>query len=182
MNRRPSIEATSPPPQRSASSRLACSSTIRAFAAAIVSGRRSVARRSAAELRAAPGCLVHERRVADVAGLRDEHGAQTGGQALEPGVGLLVVGERVDESGLGGDLQHEVGQVGCGQQRVHAVPQRDQRCWLGERVERVEVQPSGRELKDGVLSVQPFQRPVIREIEIGRELLDERTRVGRQRE
>jgi hypothetical protein len=53
---------------------------------------------------------------------------------------------------------------------------------LGERVERVEVKPSGRELEDGVLSVQPLQRPVIREIEIGRELFDELAGVGRQRE
>jgi hypothetical protein len=63
-----------------------------------------------------------------------------------------------------------------------AVAEVDQRWWLGERVERVEVKPSGREFEDGVLSVQPFQRPVIREIEIGRKLFDERAWVGVQRE
>ena len=89
---------------------------------------RDVAQPSFAQRRVA---LVYERCVADVAGLGDEYGAQARGEALEPGVWLLVVRERVDESGLGGDLEHEVWQVGCGQQRVHAVPQRDQRWWLG---------------------------------------------------
>jgi hypothetical protein len=53
--------------------------------------------------------LIDQRLVADVAGLRDEDRAQARREAVELGAGLLVVGERVDESGLRGDLEHEVG-------------------------------------------------------------------------
>ena len=58
--------------------------------------------------------LVDQRLVADVAGLRDEHGADADVQVREAGVGLVLVGEAVEEPCLGRDLQQQVGQVGVG--------------------------------------------------------------------
>ena len=56
--------------------------------------------------------LIDEGSVADVAGLRDEYRAETDLEIVELGVGFVVVGERVQEPGLGRDLEHEVGQIG----------------------------------------------------------------------
>ena len=65
--------------------------------------------------------LVDERRVADVAGLRDEDSAEAGVEIRELRAGFLIVGEAVDEPCLRGDFEHEVGQVSSRHQAVYAL-------------------------------------------------------------
>jgi hypothetical protein len=66
----------------------------------------------------------------------------------------VVVGEGVQELGLGRDLEHEVRQVGGQHERVHTRAQRRERRWLGERVEPVDGQlPTRVERVDRVVRV-----------------------------
>jgi hypothetical protein len=64
--------------------------------------------------------VVDQRPVIDVAGLRDQHRAQADLEIAQLRVWFVVAGERVQELGLGRNLEHEVRQIGRRHQRIHA--------------------------------------------------------------
>ena len=90
-------------------------------------------------------------------------------------VWFVVVGERVEEAGLGRDLEHQVGQVGGRHQRVDARPERGKRGGLRERVEPLDGQlPARREVVDRVLRSETVARALVGVVDLAGELLDER--------
>jgi hypothetical protein len=90
--------------------------------------------------------LIDQRGVADVARLRDQDGADAGLQLRQAGARFVPVGEAVEESGLGGDLQQLVGQVGVGEAPVDLLAQREQAGRFGQCIELRDGEASGGEL------------------------------------
>ena len=118
--------------------------------------------------------FIDQRGVADVAPLRDENGAEACLQVRQPCARFVLVGEAVDETGLGGDLQQQVGQVGVGEVPVDLVAQREQAGRFGQCVELLDGQASVGELVYRVFGVQALEGAPVGRVELGAEPLAER--------
>ena len=103
-------------------------------------------------------------------------------QIAELRAGLLVVGERVNEPRLRGDLEHEIGQVCRRQQRVDTLAQTAERRGLAERVELLDAQRASGQLVDRMLRREPVARAPVGVIQLGAEALQERPGLRWQRE
>jgi hypothetical protein len=82
--------------------------------------------------------------------------------------------EAVEEAGLGGDLQQQVGQVGVGEAPVDLLAQREQAGRFGQCIELRDGETSGGELMDRVVGVQALAGAAVGRVELGAEPLDER--------
>ena len=106
----PSAEAISPAPQSWTSGNAACADTIRALAAAMVSGRIKFwliqPRRSPPEGRHIGSA---DRLGADIACLRHQRGAQTDFKMLHPGLPFAEMREGSGEAGALHDFEEQIG-------------------------------------------------------------------------
>ena len=117
--------------------------------------------------------LVHERAVADVARLRDEHRADRDVQVAQLGVGLSFVREPVHERCARSDLEQQVWQLGVGQHRMLQRAQAQETVWLLERVELAKIDPSPGDREHRIVSTEAVLAAHVGGVELVSEVRDE---------